>query len=59
MARPINSKRKLTRVGAGKSLALIVPAEFIRSFGWRERQYLLLTKVPGGVMIRDAKTKKR
>jgi hypothetical protein len=59
MGRPINSKRKLTRVGAGKSLAVIIPAEQLRSLGWREKQRVIVKRVARGVMIIDAKTKKR
>lgn len=59
MGRPIDSKRKLTRVGAGKSLAVIIPANQLRSLGWRERQRLIVKRIPRGIMIIDAKTKKR
>lgn len=59
MARPIDSKRKITRVGRSKSLSVVIPAGEIRSLGWREKQRVSVKRVAGGVLIRDARTKKR
>lgn len=59
MGRPINTTRKLTKVGAGNSLAVIIPAEQLRSLGWRERQRVIVKRVARGVIITDAKTKKK
>ncbi len=59
MARPTNSIRKLTKVGSGKSLAVIIPASAVRSLGWRERQRVMVKRVARGISIIDAKTKKR
>ncbi|HEX5429685.1 MAG TPA: hypothetical protein VFX17_01220 [Patescibacteria group bacterium] len=59
MARPTNTKRKLTKTGSGKTLVIAMPAEFVRMFGWHEHQYLQLKRVAGGILIHDAKTKKR
>lgn len=59
MGRPINSIRKLTRVGSGKSLAVIIPAEQVRSLGWRERQRVLVKRAARGISVIDAKTKKK
>jgi bifunctional DNA-binding transcriptional regulator/antitoxin component of YhaV-PrlF toxin-antitoxin module len=59
MARPINTTRKLTRNGNSSSLSVVIPAEFLRAFGWHERQRLLLTKVAGGVLVKDARSKKK
>lgn len=58
MGRPTNSTRKLTKVGSGKSLAVIIPLDQVRSLGWREKQRVNVKRVPRGVLIIDAKTKK-
>ena len=54
-----NKSRKLTRVGALRSMSVVIPAEIIRALGWREHQRLNIKKISGAVIIRDAKTKKR
>ena len=59
MARPTNSIRKLTKVGSGNSLAVIIPASVVRSLGWRERQRVIVKRVPRGISVIDAKTKKK
>ncbi|HEY4513282.1 MAG TPA: AbrB/MazE/SpoVT family DNA-binding domain-containing protein [Candidatus Paceibacterota bacterium] len=59
MARPINSIRKITRVGRAKSFSIVIPAEIMRSLGWREKQRVLVKRVARGVSIIDAKTKKK
>jgi len=51
--------RKLTRTGRSGSLAIVIPAQHARALGWRERQRLIVKKVPRGILIIDAKTKKR
>jgi antitoxin component of MazEF toxin-antitoxin module len=53
-----NVKHKLTRVGK-RSLAVVIPAVYIKALKWRERQVLLVKKNAGAIVIRDAKTKKR
>ncbi|OGE81438.1 MAG: hypothetical protein A3H72_01215 [Candidatus Doudnabacteria bacterium RIFCSPLOWO2_02_FULL_48_8] len=58
MARPINNIRKLTKIGRS-SLGVLLPAEMLRQLKWRERQRLLVKKIPGAIVIRDAKTKRR
>lgn len=37
----------------------MIPAGDIRSLGWREKQRVIVKRVPRGIMILDAKTKKR
>jgi len=59
MARPINSIRKISRVGRSKSFYVVIPADAMRSLGWREKQRVLVKRVARGIMIIDAKTKKR
>ena len=59
MARPTNSIRKITKVGRAKSYSVVIPAEAMRSLGWREKQRVLVRRVPRGVLIIDAKTKKK
>lgn len=48
--------RKLTQTGRG-SMYVILPKEFIRDLGWRERQKLVVERVRGGIMIRDWRRK--
>jgi bifunctional DNA-binding transcriptional regulator/antitoxin component of YhaV-PrlF toxin-antitoxin module len=59
MPRKTNNVRKLTRTGKSQSIYVIIPKDFIRSLGWREKQRVLVKRVPRGVAIIDAKTKKR
>ncbi len=46
--------RKITRVGK-TSLAVTLPAEMAKDLGWRERQRVKVTRIKGGVVIRDWK----
>ena len=51
--------RKLTRMGrAGLSLGLTLPAELVKDLGWKERQKVVVKKMNGALVIRDAKSKK-
>lgn len=59
MARPTNSIRKLQKIGRSGSLSIIVPAEIVRSLHLREHQRMLVKKINGAIVIRDAKTKQR
>ena len=34
--------RKLSRVGSGKSYSITLPIDVIRSFGWKEKQKLVI-----------------
>jgi len=52
-------KRKLTRTGGNRSMSVIIPAQLVKSLGWRDRQKVLIKKSKGAIFIRDAKTKKR
>ena len=58
MPRPTNNIRKLTRIGRS-ALAVMLPAAMLREIGWRERQRVLVKRIPRGFMIIDARTKKR
>ncbi len=58
MPRPISNKRKITRIGK-TALGVMLPAADLRQIGWRERQRVIVKRVPRGFMIIDAKTKKR
>jgi len=51
------SVRKLTRAGK-TSLAVTIPVEIIKSFGWKEKQKVVVKKINGSVVIRDWKSKK-
>ena len=50
--------RKLTKLGK-RSLGVVLPAEEVRTLGWKARQKLIVKRVPRGFMILDALTKKR
>ncbi|OGE80010.1 MAG: hypothetical protein A2660_02865 [Candidatus Doudnabacteria bacterium RIFCSPHIGHO2_01_FULL_45_18] len=58
MARPTNSIRKLQKIGNG-SLSVIIPADIVRALSLREHQRMLVRKINGAIVIRDARTKKR
>ncbi len=46
--------RKITRVGR-TSLAVTLPVEMVKDFGWKEKQKVKISKVRGGMIIRDWK----
>lgn len=43
--------RKITR--SGTSLNVSIPIEILKKLGWKERQKVKVTKVRGGIIIRD------
>jgi len=58
MANKKDNVRKITRLAKG-SLGIIIPANILRTLGWRERQRVLVKRMARGILIRDAITKKR
>ena len=48
------SVRKLTKLG-GKSIGLTLPIEIVRELSWKEKQKVVVTRVRGGVLIKDWK----
>ena len=50
--------RKLSQIGSN-SLGVTLPVSEIKKLGWREKQKLIVKRVPRGFMIIDALTKKR
>lgn len=46
--------RKITRVGR-TSLAVTLPVEMVKDLGWKEKQKVKISKVRGGMIIRDWK----
>jgi len=40
------------------SMYVVLPKEHIRDLGWRERQKLVVQRVKGGLLIKDARSKK-
>ncbi|MEO8065729.1 MAG: hypothetical protein ABI643_02640 [Candidatus Doudnabacteria bacterium] len=56
---PKSKIRKLTSVGASRSRSVVIPAAIIQALGWRTKQRLIIKKISGAVIIRDAKTKHR
>ncbi|KKR43992.1 MAG: hypothetical protein UX02_C0001G0365 [Candidatus Moranbacteria bacterium GW2011_GWC1_45_18] len=57
MAKKEEIIRKLTKTGRG-SMYVVLPKEHIRDLGWRERQKLVVQRVKGGLLIKDARSKK-
>jgi hypothetical protein len=51
--------RKLTRTGGGRAMSVVIAADLIDALRWRDRQRVLIKKVNGTIVIRDAKTKMR
>ncbi|MDP4000930.1 MAG: AbrB/MazE/SpoVT family DNA-binding domain-containing protein [bacterium] len=45
--------RKITR--SGNSLNVSLPVEFLAKLGWREKQKVKLSRVYGGILIKDWK----
>jgi len=48
--------RKITRVGR-TSLAVTLPVEMVKDLGWKEKQKVKISKVRGGMIIRDWKNR--
>jgi hypothetical protein len=46
--------RKLTKVGM-RSIAVTIPIELVRELKWKERQKVTVSRVRGGVLIKDWK----
>lgn len=49
--------RKLTRMGAGRSLGLTLPAEIVRKLRWRERQKVVVSLRGKTISIKDWEAK--
>jgi hypothetical protein len=45
--------RKLTKIAGGSSYAITLPIEYVREFGWKERQKLIIKKVGKRLVIED------
>jgi hypothetical protein len=48
--------RKLTKIGR-QSIAVTLPIEIVRELGWQERQKVKVTRIKGGLVIRDYRSK--
>jgi hypothetical protein len=48
--------RKLAKIGK-QSIGLTLPIEEIRALGWREKQRVKVTRIKGGLVIRDYRNK--
>lgn len=57
MAEKEKNVRKLTKTGRG-SMYVVLPREYVRDLGWRERQNLSFSRIKGGLVIRDHRSKK-
>ncbi len=47
--------RKLTKMGAGRSIGLILPIEIIKKLKWKERQKVVVTLRGKNITIKDWK----
>jgi len=47
--------RKLTRMGAGRSMGLTLPIEMIKKLGWREKQKVVVKLYKNKITIKDWK----
>ena len=45
--------RKLTRMGAGKSIGLTLPIEIVKKLGWKERQKVVVSLRGKNITIKD------
>ena len=46
--------RKLTRQGR-RSIGIILPIEMVKELKWKEKQRVKVTRIKGGLVIRDYK----
>ena len=46
--------RKVTKLG-GSSLVVTIPKEIIFNLGWKEKQKVIVSRVRGGILIKDWK----
>jgi hypothetical protein len=52
------NSRKLTRFGR-HSIGLLLPQDLLRSLDWREKERVLVKRVPRGLLITNNQTKRR
>ncbi len=45
--------RHLTKISGGSSYAVVIPMDFIKQLGWRDRQKLVIRKYGSKVVISD------
>lgn len=45
-------------MAGGASYGITIPIEMVRDLGWREKQKVNVKRVPGGILIRDYRSKK-
>jgi len=58
MAKRKDGSRKLSLIGRN-SVGIILPPELLKQLGWHKRQRVLVKRMPRGVLIRDAITKRK
>ena len=49
--------RKITKMAGGSSYGITLPIEDFRAIGWKEKQKVVVKRVPGGFTIRDWRKK--
>jgi len=47
--------RKLTKMGAGRSIGLILPIEIVKELGWKEKQKVVVSLKRKHIIIKDWK----
>lgn len=50
--------RKITKMAGGASYGITIPIDMMRGLGWREKQKVNVKRIPGGIVIRDYKSRK-
>jgi len=48
--------RKLCKIGK-QSVGLTLPVEMVRELGWKSKQRVVVSRVKGGMVIRDYRSK--
>lgn len=51
-----NNIRKLTKTGKG-TVYVTLPKDIVESLGWKEHQKLVVSRVRGGIFIKDWRKK--
>lgn len=56
---PKAKKIKLTRVGKGRSISVVIPVAVVNDLHWKAKQKVDVKRVARGVKITDARSKKK
>lgn len=58
MKKATGNVRKLTRTGGSRSLSVVLPADLVKSLGWKDKQRVVIKKQNGALVVRDWKKRK-